>query len=413
MTLFPKPTLILALLIFRSQADPTPPHALNFNKLRQEQLRPINSAAPLELLSQALANTAEPSIQISILQGMKTGLAGQSNLPAPLTWKEALAQLSKSTNSKVKNLTREISQIFGDQDAVRRSLSLLEDPTTPLELRRIALQSLLTQPPPEFRDLLATLLDDSALQIEAIRAYSLFHDKKAPDLLLSRFPKLSPEAQQQVIQTLATRKDYATGLLDALQNKTIAKAQIPAYLARSLTELLGAPFTKVYGDLQELSKDKEALFIRYKTLLTPENLAKADAARGRQVYQITCAACHRLYDSGGTIGPDLTGSNRGDLDYLLLNTIDPSADIAESYQLISLETKAGQLFSGTLAGEDDQKIVINSVGQTLTILKADLAKRHLSPLSMMPEGILPSLPDQQVLDLVKYLKTQKQVPLTK
>ena len=53
------------------------------------------------------------------------------------------------------------------------------------------------------------------------------------------------------------------------------------------------------------------------------------------------------------------------------------------------------------------------VGQTTTVLKGDIAKREVSPLSMMPEGLLPTLQDGQVLDLVKYLKTTEQVELPK
>ena len=68
---------------------------------------------------------------------------------------------------------------------------------------------------------------------------------------------------------------------------------------------------------------------------------------------------------------------------------------------------------GTLAAEDGQRLVLNTVGQKLTVLKSDIDTRSLSPLSMMPEGLLPALPDSQVRDLVKYLQTTQQVDLPK
>ena len=93
--------------------------------------------------------------------------------------------------------------------------------------------------------------------------------------------------------------------------------------------------------------------------------------------------------------------------------IEPSADIPEAYQLVTLHTKNGQVLGGTVAQEDDQRVVLNLVGQTTTVLKADIAKREVSPMSMMPEGLLPTLQDAQVIDLVKYLQTTKQVDLPK
>lgn len=55
--------------------------------------------------------------------------------------------------------------------------------------------------------------------------------------------------------------------------------------------------------------------------------------RGRAVFQKTCANCHQLFDTGGAIGPNLTGSQRTNLDYLLENMVDPSASVAKDFQV--------------------------------------------------------------------------------
>ena len=216
-----------------------------------------------------------------------------------------------------------------------------------------------------------------------------------------------------MVDTLATRKNYATALLAALKDGRVPKTDIPAHVARPLSTMLGKSFTDVFGDLDALSKDKAELMARYTKLITDERLAKADAAKGRQVFTASCYACHKLYGEGGALGPDLTGSNRADLSYILLNMIEPSADIPAAYQLVTLHTKNGQVLGGTIAQEDDQRVVLNLVGQTATVLKSDIVKREISPMSMMPEGLLPTLKDAQVLDLVKYLQTTEQVDLPK
>ncbi|MGY8660322.1 MAG: hypothetical protein ACKVKH_16995, partial [Verrucomicrobiales bacterium] len=112
-----KPTALTLIAIFLAisflAADPTPPHAINFNKLRQEQIQPINSLKSLELLSQALANSSDPTVQASILRGMKVGLEGKSDLPAPLNWTEALNQRTGSDKPEIQLLTRSLNQLFG------------------------------------------------------------------------------------------------------------------------------------------------------------------------------------------------------------------------------------------------------------------------------------------------------------
>ncbi|MCX8240252.1 MAG: c-type cytochrome [Akkermansiaceae bacterium] len=412
-----KPTALTPIATFLAirflAADPTPPHAINFNKLRQEQIEPINSLKSLELLSQALANSSDPTVQASILRGMKIGLEGQSDLPAPPNWTEALNQLTGSDKPEIQLLTRSLNQLFGDQDATAYALLHVGNPSSATDIRQSSLAALLVQNHPKLSTLLPQLLKHEIMRIDAIRAYSKFHDPNAPEFLLENYAKFKHDTQQAVIQTLSTRKDYATALLSALKDKTVPKSHIPAYLARSLTDLLGKPFTAIFGDLKQLSEDKEALFAKYKRLLTPAHLAEANSSRGRAVFQTSCAACHLLYQEGGTIGPDLTGSNRADLDYILLNMIDPSADIPDAYKLVTLKTESGQILVGTVMAEDGQRLTLNSVGQTHTVLKTDLISRKTSTTSMMPEGLLPSLPNQQVLDLVKYLQTQKQVPLSK
>ncbi|MFP6754050.1 MAG: c-type cytochrome, partial [Pirellulaceae bacterium] len=217
-----------------------------------------------------------------------------------------------------------------------------------------------------------------------------------------------------VIETLATRKEYAQALLSAMKDKLVLKEDVPAYVARSLEGLLGDSFTRVYGDVRELAQDKTELITRYRKMLTPAALARADPGRGRAVYEKTCAACHTLYESGGKVGPNITGSNRGNLDYILLNLLDPSYDVPESYRMVVITTVQGRIVSGVIAEEDDQRLVLKTAEQpTVVIAKKDIDLRKVSPLSLMPEGQLLKMKKEQVVDLIKYLQTDEQVEIPK
>ena len=116
-----------------------------------------------------------------------------------------------------------------------------------------------------------------------------------------------------------------------------------------------------------------------------------------------------MYGEGGVIGPDLTGSNRADKDYILLNIIDPSFDMPEAYRMVTIQKKDGQILTGNVVEEDQQKVVLSMVGTKLTVLKVDIKKRSVSPVSMMPEGLLDNLSDTEFYNLIKYLQTEKQV----
>mgnify|MGYP003341848274 FL=1 len=130
------------------------------------------------------------------------------------------------------------------------------------------------------------------------------------------------------------------------------------------------------------------------------------------MFQKTCAACHVLYGEGGNVGPELTGANRANLDYILLNSVDPSLDVPHAYRTVSVLTVDGRVVNGVLAEEDDTKIVLRTPEQPrVVIAKDDIDFRKISPQSMMPDGQLDAMKPQEVIDLVKYLRTTEQVEL--
>jgi putative heme-binding domain-containing protein len=255
------------------------------------------------------------------------------------------------------------------------------------------------------------LLLDQPIGTEAIRAYSAFDFKAAPRILLSRYSKLVPEERRVVIETLASRKPYARALVKAIGEGRVSKGEIPAYVARNLHSMLGDSFEKVYGKVQPVSAGKDKLIAKYKSMVLASDMSKADASKGRAIYQRTCLACHIMYGEGGKIGPELTGSNRSDLDYFLLNVLAPSYDVPDGYRMVTITSKDGQVSVGNVIEEDANKVVLNMVGQQSVIAKSDVKTRVTSKISMMPEGLLLALKDNEVLDLVKYLRTEKQVPL--
>jgi len=364
----------------------------------------------LALLVDTLATTDVPAVHAALLQGMLSGLEGRRNVTAPKGWSQLSAKLAKSEDKAVRDLTLQLSQIFGDREAAKRAIELLKDTSSDPDARRTALRSLLSQQNKEVAVLLESLLDDAALQIDAIRSYAMVDSRTAPALLLGRYKKMNPEHRRAVIETLASRKGYAEALLAAVKKEAISREEIPVHVARSLRGIIGDRFTEVFGEVKPVAEDREKLIAKYKKLITPESLASADALRGRAVFKKTCAACHLLYGEGGKIGPDLTGSNRANLDYILLNSVDPSYDVPEGYRMVQVITVDGLVINGLVAEEDGARLILKTVEQPrLVIAKEDIDFRRVSPKSMMPDGQLDAMKPQEVIDLIKYLRTTEQV----
>ena len=389
-----RPSLILSLFVF---AILTPAWA-------DEETNRLDS------LVSVLLSMDNESVQINFLQGMASGLSGRRNVKAPKDWIALQEKLQKTNNQDLIKLVNQLSQIFGDEGAGRNALKVLRDGKAGITSRRDALKSLLSQRHADLPPVLEDLLDQS-FQLDVIRAYASYDYGEAPKILLGRYADFDPSARRTVIETLASRKSYARALVDALGSGFIKKKEVPAYVARSMKSLLSSEFEKVYGKVREVSADKGKLLAKYKARLLSPAMNKADSSRGRLIYQRTCFACHQMYGEGGKIGPDLTGSNRADVDYVLLNVLDPSYDVPDGYRMVTITSKDGQVLVGNVAEEDDQKVVLRMVGQINVIAKADVKTRVTSKVSLMPEGLLSTLKDQEFLDLIQYLRTEKQVPL--
>jgi putative heme-binding domain-containing protein len=129
------------------------------------------------------------------------------------------------------------------------------------------------------------------------------------------------------------------------------------------------------------------------------------------VFAKTCQQCHTLYGVGGKVGPDITGSNRANLDYLLENVFDPSAVIPKEYAATVLTLADGRTVTGIIKEETKQALTVMTDRETLTIPAGDVERRRASDLSMMPDDILKQVNETELRALVAYLQNPTQVPM--
>jgi putative membrane-bound dehydrogenase-like protein len=350
-----------------------------------------------------------PKMLASMLEGMRDGLEGRVDLVPPAAWTATLARLKRSSDPRVPRLANEVAQQFGDTEVTRRNLTIVRTTTTPMDQRRRAIQILAGQRKPELIRELPAVFDEAPLRIDAIRAIAAFDDDGLGKLLVSRFSSLDNAEKAEAAQTFAARGRYGRMLTEALAANTIAKRDIPPYVARQLRRVVGVRFAEVWGPLEPNTTEDRA-YARYRGVLNDNAMAGANPVTGRGIFTRTCAPCHRMYGEGGVIGPDLTGSNRANLEYLLSNVLNPNGEIQDAYKVVVVTTRDGRTFSGNLVAENDRQLTLRVVGRDpIAINKADIQSRETTPTSMMPTGLFDALSDREVVDLVAYLRTTEQV----
>ena len=133
-----------------------------------------------------------------------------------------------------------------------------------------------------------------------------------------------------------------------------------------------------------------------------------DAKAGVAVFKKVCAQCHKIYGEGVDVGPDITSNGRSDFDQLLSNIFDPSLVIGAGYQAVTVNTKQGQVITGLLVEDNEQRVVLKvQGGEKKTIARKDVDEQFTSKLSMMPEDLEKQLQPQEIVDLLTYLSLDR------
>ena len=343
--------------------------------------------------------------QADILRGVAEGLRGWRKAAKPDSWDAFVKSLADDPASQ--ELIRALNVTFGDGQALDAIRKVALDDAQPVDVRRTALRALVEAGAPTLRADCEKLLYVNSLGLDAIRGLARFDDEAVAKKILSRYPNLYPHERPQAVMALVSRPKFARVLLQAAAEGKFPRADLGPAAARQIRGFadpaLDALLREVWGESRETSADKLAAIRALRAELTPETLAKADAEKGRQLYAAVCGQCHKLFGEGGDLGPDLTGSGRRHLDYILENVVDPSAVVPAAYYLTTVTLADGRVLSGIVGAETPRTITLRSVGQESVLDRADIRKRETVPISLMPEGLLQALSPEQRADLVKHL----------
>jgi len=352
-----------------------------------------------------------------ILRGMSEALRGWRKTKPPSSWVAFTKRTFASNDPEIMQRARELSVLFGDGRALGDVRHILTDTSAETVARRNALRTMLDSNADGLVPLLKQLINEEALRTDATIGLLEMGDPDGPALALSRYKTAPARDHAPLLGAMVTRTAAATSLLQGIADGQIPRADLTPFHARQIASLNDAKLTRrlgeVWGFVRTSDAEKRASSARFREELSFDRLKSADLGHGRQLFNQACAACHKLYGEGGSLGPDLTGSGRGQLDYLLENMVDPSAVVPADYRMTVVTLKDDRVFNGVLRDQTARTITIQSQTGLTTVERTEVESLQDSALSVMPEGLLESLKPEDRRDLIGYLMHSQQVPLPK
>jgi putative heme-binding domain-containing protein len=350
-----------------------------------------------------------------LLSGLLTGLEGIRRFDLPPAWSETYAVLKESKEESVREQAQRLALIFEDPQAIQQLKQLAGDSALDKSVRHRAIKALAGSRIAGFDEQLIELAADEHVQMEALAGLAEYDHPATVKTVLQVYSSANATTRQAALQTLASRASWAKALMAALGSGEIARTEITAFTARQIHSLgdkqLSKDVERLWGPIRETPKDRARLIANYKPQLTATLIQSSNRENGRALFQKNCANCHRLFDAGTLIGPDLTGAQRTNVDYLLQNLLDPSASISKDYQMQIVATTNGRVVTGLLIEESDNAITIQTATEKVIVPRNEIEEQKISEVSMMPEGILQKMTHDEVRDLFAYLMGSEQVAL--
>ncbi|MFM8890042.1 MAG: hypothetical protein ACKOTB_00210, partial [Planctomycetia bacterium] len=330
----------------------------------------------------------------NILAGIADGLAGWRRAPKPEGWDRAVAAVAADPAAAA--LARDLSAVFGDGRAIEEIRRLVLDAKADVALRRAALETLVRQGG-DLRGICLPLLADRQFNVLAAQGLAGSDDPEVAAALVDAYERFHGAMRPRLVSILASRPSFALALLEAVENGRIPVTAVSPYDVRQIRGLrvpeVTAAAERLYG--AGGSADKRPRIDALKAALTPDAVAAADCRKGRALFDRSCGRCHRLFGAGESIGPDLTGGNRTNIDYLLENIVDPSAVVSRDFRMTIVTRADGRVVNGLVTARDDRTLSIVTPTERLTLALDDIESTTVTAQSPMPEGLLDQLaPDE-------------------
>ncbi|HVA45789.1 MAG TPA: PVC-type heme-binding CxxCH protein [Pirellulales bacterium] len=249
---------------------------------------------------------------------------------------------------------------------------------------------------------------DDGLRTAALAALEKYDAPEIAATVLTLYPQWTDDVRSVAQSLLASRKGTTLALLEAIDTGKVDATTIPLDVARKLTvhrdPRIAALIARHFGSIEGATTAQ--MQEQIDRLADTIRNGPASPYTGKKLFTANCAKCHRLFGQGGQIGPDLTSYKRDDVGNMLVNIVNPSAEVREGFETYQVLTDDGRVVSGFLVDRDNQVVVLRGAdGQSVSLVQSEIEEMLPQRKSLMPEGVLAKMTEQDVRDLFAYLRS--------
>lgn len=374
------------------------------------------SGRSIGFLFDAVERVRSPAVIADLLNGFNAGLVSVKRDTLRESSGTIVEKLIEHENKAVRVAALTAAAAVGDDTTVHRIRRVLHDETQDSETRHAALAGLVQRKTAGLSKDLQRLITAGQLTTAALRAGATINDPEFSTTVLNRYATLTGDDRIAAIDVLVSRRESAGLLMTAIEQKKIAALDVSAGQARQIAALKDARLLKrmeaAWGAVRRSPADRLRQIKTLERSLDPSRNTNTNLTNGREVFRKTCASCHKLFGDGRTIGPELTGANRRNLHYLLSNVIDPSAVVPSDFRLATVVTDSGRVLTGAISQRSDSALTLQTETGPVQIKSGDIDAVKISPQSMMPDGLLDKLSDDQTRDLFAWMMSNGTGPAT-
>jgi putative heme-binding domain-containing protein len=244
----------------------------------------------------------------------------------------------------------------------------------------------------------------AGLQTAALRSLARFDSPEVMDTLIRQWRTLGPAARAESEELIFSRPSRVDRFLKAVDLGTVPLREVPAWRLRTLASspnIDSSTKALVESISARIDKTPRDEFVRaYEGSLE----LPGDVNRGRIVFQLHCATCHRVRGDGHDVGPAMESVRNRGKQAILLSVLDPNREVPPQYINYVLHTKEGIAHSGIIAAETANSVTLKQAdNKTHVVFRDDIEELVSSGSSIMPEGFEKQIDAQAMADLLEFV----------
>lgn len=303
---------------------------------------------------------------------------------------------------------------LGKKEAIDAALKLVADEKADKPTRLAYVEILGQIRAPAAVDVVLKLLGTTpshSLKRAGLEALMNFDEPKIGETVLRLYHSALPDEQgvrATAQKLLGSRPGSALLMLKQVDDGLIPKSALAQDVVQTMSlhndpavkKLMG----KYWGKIRATPAEKQEQVKRFASLI---KTGGGNPTAGAAIFTKKCAVCHTLFGEGGKTGPDLTGYERSNLDFLLTAIVDPSAAIREEFTSFAVTTTDGRTLTGLITEQNTRTVTMRGADNRPVLLnRDDIEELNALAISLMPEKQMDDLKDQELRDFFAYLMSR-------